>query len=153
MPEFLNGDAIEKDALNSGTFDLMKWLSTHSQKETRPPLDGLIAGLKAQGVTSFAATGYCFGARYVVDLLLDSVIKVAIVAHPSLLKIPEDLEAIKAKSIPFLWNTCETDFMVRPPRARFHWLTDDSSAPSPRLRPTACSRTTRTVRDFPTHCD
>lgn len=102
----------------------MAWLANHGAAQTRPPLDALIAGLKAQGYTEFAATGYCeyckswmntdwrvwigFGARYTVDLVLDSVLKVAIVSHPSLLNVPDDLVAIKAKSIPFLWNTCET---------------------------------------------
>lgn len=31
-------------------------------------------------------------ARYTFDIAYDKVIKVAVVAHPSLLKIPEDLE-------------------------------------------------------------
>lgn len=38
----------------------------------------------------------------------------AIVNHPSLLKVPDDLEAIKKHSIPFLFNTCETDGMFGP---------------------------------------
>lgn len=44
------------------------------------------------------------------------VIKVGIVAHPSLLSVPDDLEKFKSVgTIPFLWNTCETDFAVRIP--------------------------------------
>jgi hypothetical protein len=38
---------------------------------------------------------------------------VAIVAHPSILKVPEDLEKLKAlPTPPFLWNTCEEDSQV-----------------------------------------
>jgi dienelactone hydrolase len=41
----------------------MAWLATHGQKDTRPPLDKLIEGLKERGITEFAATGYCFGGK------------------------------------------------------------------------------------------
>ena len=38
------------------------------------------------------------------------------VAHPSLLKVPDDLETLKAKSqVPMLWNIAEHDYMVRRP--------------------------------------
>nr|ASN74467.1 dienelactone hydrolase [Glaciozyma antarctica] len=115
LPDYLAGDALHKDALNDGTFDLMGWLGKHPQSVTRPYLDALIAGLKEQGVKEFAATGYCYGGRYVFDLALDHIIKVAIVSHPSLLSVPEDLEKLKSVgTIPFLWNTCETDFAFGP---------------------------------------
>lgn len=109
----LNGDPIPEGALGSPDFDLGAWFGKHGADTVRPPLDKVIAALKAKGVTSFAATGYCLGGRYVADLVLEDVIKVAIVAHPSLIKIPEDLEAIKKHSVPFLWNTCEVDNYVR----------------------------------------
>ena len=57
---------------------------------------------------SFAAVGYCFGGeqysslngiatefhigRYVFDLAFEHIISAAAVAHPSMLKVPEDLE-------------------------------------------------------------
>jgi len=90
------------------------WFPNHTQEKTRPTLDKVVEALKAEGVTSFAATGYCFGGafcslmtrsrdhinldligdlgRYVFDLAFDNIIKVAAVSHPSLLKVPEDLE-------------------------------------------------------------
>lgn len=108
----LNGDPIPEGKLGSPDFDLGAWFGKHGSDVTRPPLDKVIAALKAKGVTSFAATGYCLGGRYVADLVLDDVLKVAIVAHPSLIKVPEDLEAIKKHSVPFLWNTCEVDQYV-----------------------------------------
>ena len=65
--------------------------------------------MKELGVVEFAATGYCFGARYVFDLAFDGIIKVAAVSHPSLLKVPEDLEKIKSTGVPLLINSCEVD--------------------------------------------
>ena len=71
--------------------------------------------LKGEGVNDLGATGYCFGGmfwflnfvlttkdinqlgfvwlgRYAFDLAFNKVIKVAVASHPSLLKIPDDLE-------------------------------------------------------------
>lgn len=76
---------------------------------TRPLLDKAIAGLRERGVTTFAAVGYCFGARYVFDLAFVSEIKVAAVAHPSMLEVPGDLEQFKKTSVPLLICSCETD--------------------------------------------
>ena len=68
-------------------------------------------------MTDFAATGYCFGARYVADLCFDSVIKAAAMSHPSLLKIPGDLEKLKLSGVPLLINSCEID-QPYPPEAQ-----------------------------------
>ena len=74
------------------SFDLMKWFGNHTPAHTRPPLDKVINALKEQGISEFGATGYCLGGRYVFDLAFENIIKVAVVSHPSLLKIPADLE-------------------------------------------------------------
>jgi len=110
--DYLNSDFIPADAMNSGTFDLMAWLARHGADKTRPVLDKVIAALKEQGVIKFGATGYCFGGRYTFDLAFDNIIQCAVVAHPSLLKVPEDLETYLAKSkAPLLINSCEVDQM------------------------------------------
>jgi len=115
IPDYLNDDPIPADALNDGKFDLMGWLSKHGSDVTRPLLDKVIAGLKEQGITTFAATGYCFGGRYVWDLALENVIKVGATSHPSLIKVPEDLEKLVATSkVPLLINSAEIDEMYGP---------------------------------------
>lgn len=68
------------------------WRPKHTPDIARPFVDRTVEGLKRQGVTSFAAVGYCYGGRIVFDLAFDNVIKVAAAAHPSLLKVPEHLE-------------------------------------------------------------
>ncbi|KAG2063790.1 alpha/beta-hydrolase [Suillus decipiens] len=110
--DYLNGDSLAPDTMNSPSFDFMGWLSKHGAEQTRPPLDKVIAALKAEGVTKFGATGYCFGGRYTFDLAFDNIIQCSVVAHPSLLKVPEDLEAYFSKSqAPLLINSCEVDQM------------------------------------------
>ena len=95
-----------------------EWLKSHGRERTRPSLDKVIEGLKARGITSFAATGYCFGARYVFDLAFDGVIKAAAVSHPSQLEVPADLEKFKASRVPLLINSCEFDEVYPPEKQK-----------------------------------
>jgi dienelactone hydrolase len=44
-------------------FDREKWLESHGSAQTRPSIDKVIAALKREGVTNFAATGYSFGGK------------------------------------------------------------------------------------------
>lgn len=66
-----NGDPIPDGALEKGDFDIGKWFGSHGPDVTRPHIDSVMKGLKEQGVKKFAATGYCWGGRYVVDLVLE----------------------------------------------------------------------------------
>jgi dienelactone hydrolase len=78
VPDYLNGDPYPEDFGAPGkVFDRDGWKPRHTRAETRPPLDRAIAGLKEQGITQLATTGYCFGARYAVDLAVENVSKVA----------------------------------------------------------------------------
>ncbi|KAI5121871.1 hypothetical protein M0805_001079 [Coniferiporia weirii] len=114
IPDFFNGDAIPVEAMEKGNFNIGEWFPSHTAEQTRPPLDKVIAVLKERGITVFGAVGYCFGARYVFDLAFDSVIKAAAVAHPSLLKVPEDLVAFKETGLPLLISSCEVDQQYPP---------------------------------------
>ncbi|BGP20500.1 hypothetical protein JCM10213_007657 [Rhodosporidiobolus nylandii] len=111
MPDILRGEPIAKEDLNSGKVDLMAWLGKHTQDYTRPVIDQTVEALKAQGVKEFAAIGYCFGGRYVVDLVFSETIKVGIVAHPSLLEVPKDIEELNKKPAYFLWLNALQDYM------------------------------------------
>ena len=92
-------------------FDLLGWVSRHTQPITRPIVDKVVAALKEEGITKFGASGYCFGGnfsknsleehqcdnstypgRYTFDLAFDNIIKAAVITHPSLIEAPKDLE-------------------------------------------------------------
>ena len=64
IPDYFYGDAIPADALSSGNFDFAKWLPNHTQDKTQPAIDKVVEALKSEGVTEFAATGYCFGGTF-----------------------------------------------------------------------------------------
>ncbi|KAH8116319.1 alpha/beta-hydrolase [Phellopilus nigrolimitatus] len=115
IPDYLNGDPIES---LDGTFNIADWFPNHQAAQTRPPLDKVIAGLKERGVTTFGATGYCFGARYSFDLAFDGVLKAVVVSHPSLLQVPEDLVKFKATGVPLLICSCEVDGQYPPEKQK-----------------------------------
>ncbi|KAI0077962.1 alpha/beta-hydrolase [Panus rudis PR-1116 ss-1] len=111
-PDILNNDPVPADALNPGSnYDLPGWLAKHDVTSTvHPVLEKVIAALKGAGVTRFGTTGYCFGARPAFNYAFENITHVTVVAHPSLLNVPEDIETYKAKSkAPLLINACEID--------------------------------------------
>jgi len=112
VPDMFDGDCWPMGYFTgeAPSFNQQEWFSKHGSAEIRKPLDAVIAALKAEGVTRIGATGYCLGARYVWDLALEGVIHVSVTAHPSLLKIPDDLEKYRTMSkAPLLINSCTTD--------------------------------------------
>ncbi|KAJ7237266.1 dienelactone hydrolase endo-1,3,1,4-beta-D-glucanase [Mycena haematopus] len=111
-PELFNGDPVPTNAFDpSVNFNIGEWFAKgHDQAHTRPIIDKVIAALKAEGVTTFAAVGYCFGGRYVFDLAFENIIAASAVAHPSLLQIPADLEKyVSVSKAPLLINSCTVD--------------------------------------------
>ncbi|SCV74627.1 BQ2448_7656 [Microbotryum intermedium] len=133
FPDYLNKDPVPLEEMNAGRFDLGAWVGrcfplalshpsgelillfeiqskNHTEAHTRPTLDKVIAALKKHGVTKFTCTGYCYGGKYAVALAVDNVVTCAVAAHPSGIRIPEDLDLLREKSkAPFLINACETD--------------------------------------------
>ncbi|KAI6012506.1 dienelactone hydrolase [Pisolithus orientalis] len=108
--DYLNGDPLPGDALTGGKYDIPAWFARHGNDQTRPNIDKVVAALREQGVKDFGSTGYCFGARYGFDIAFENISKVTVVSHPSLLKVPEDLEKYKKLSkAPLLINSCTFD--------------------------------------------
>jgi len=113
IPDYLYGDHLHPDALTPGSshaVNLGEWFPGHTQEKTEPHLKAVIAALKERGITTFGATGYCFGARYVFNLAYEGVIKASVVSHPSLLD-ESDIEKYSKLTIPLLINSCEFDDM------------------------------------------
>ncbi|KAJ3771747.1 Alpha/Beta hydrolase protein [Lentinula raphanica] len=113
-PDLFEKDGVPFEFLESEekrrAFDLTSWFNRHTPAISRPLVDKVIAGLKGQGATTFAATGYCYGGRLVFNLALENMIAVSIASHPSLLRAPEDFENYLSTShAPLLLNTCTND--------------------------------------------
>jgi len=109
-PDFFAGDFRPVDHLNNPDFDMEAWRARHTYGVVRPRLDAAIAGLKERGITTFAAAGYCFGAKYVMELSKENFLVTAMIAHPAPLAIPDDFTYLLAHSrTSLLINSCETD--------------------------------------------
>ncbi|THU88607.1 dienelactone hydrolase endo-1,3,1,4-beta-D-glucanase [Dendrothele bispora CBS 962.96] len=109
-PDYLNGDVVPPDALHAHTFDTQAWLARHGPEQTRPPLDAVITALKNDGINTLGATGYCFGAKYALELGVENQLKVCVMSHPGGVKIPDDMERYFSNSrAPLLVNSCEVD--------------------------------------------
>ena len=93
VPDILNNDPAPFDALDPGSeWDFMAWLGKHSGETVLPALDKVIPALKTSGITTLAALGFCYGARPAFDLAFVNTVSVVVVSHPSLLKVPDDME-------------------------------------------------------------
>ena len=90
MPDILNNDPIID--FNDPTFDREKWIAAHGPDSWTGVVDAVVAALKAEGVTRFGTTGYCFGAPPAWRVALSGDAKVTVVSHPSRLQIPADLQ-------------------------------------------------------------
>ncbi|KAJ6512737.1 chlorocatechol-degradation protein, partial [Mycena sanguinolenta] len=89
VPDLFNGDPIPVVSLSPGVRSSFRLAFMAAEAQTRPLIDAVMATLKAEGVTDVACCGCT---RYTFDLAFERLIKGAAIAHPSLLKRPEDIE-------------------------------------------------------------
>ncbi|KAJ3215249.1 hypothetical protein HDU67_000665 [Dinochytrium kinnereticum] len=117
VPDILSGDAVDYNQLESLSVkpqtyvqrfsQLLKslyiapgfigWILRHSEKTTMPFINAVLNDLKDNhGATKIGVIGFCFGGRYSVMCGGDEPrVDAFVAAHPSLMSIPKDIEAIK----------------------------------------------------------
>jgi len=83
------------------------------------PVRAVLNALKEEGITAFGATGYCYGAKNVLELAIEGELAAGAIAHPSLIQIPTDLERLAASGSKtrILIHSCDIDRMF-PPEAQ-----------------------------------
>ncbi|CAN6675108.1 hypothetical protein TRVA0_089S00144 [Trichomonascus vanleenenianus] len=106
VPDLFYGDPISVEQLNSG-MDIRKvWFPNHGPEKTRPIVDNVMKYVEAELKPRYVVgTGYCFGAKYAVQMLGDKKVQAAAIAHPSHITI-EEIKAIKG---PLFISGAETD--------------------------------------------
>nr|GAT47358.1 predicted protein [Mycena chlorophos] len=122
VPDLFNGDPVPPEvfAADAPPFDWMAWLPNHGAAQTRPLIDAVLTALHTSGISSsgIACAGYCFGARFTLDLAFDNLIAVAAIAHPSRLSLgPDAVDMNKYRTVakaPLLINGCEHDPVFPP---------------------------------------
>ncbi|KAI0064877.1 alpha/beta-hydrolase [Artomyces pyxidatus] len=101
-PDIFDGEPAPADRLtpDGKPFDVPAWIGRHPPSRATEIVKAVMEGLKEKGVTKFAATGYCYGARLVFNLSFENAISVSAVSHASLAGGPRP---------PLLINSCEED--------------------------------------------
>lgn len=99
MPDLFAGDYPSDPGTKPLKWDFNAWLPNHLEASWAPIVDAVVAALKAEGVTRFGATGYCFGAGPSMYLAYSNTVHATALAHPSLLKVPEDFEVRRECSV------------------------------------------------------
>ncbi|KAK9448823.1 dienelactone hydrolase [Limtongia smithiae] len=109
VPDLFNGDAIPWmpfSELAGGGFDLGTWLGKHGLEVTEPIVEKVLGHIKEDFSPTFiGATGYCFGAKYVVRLLGSKKIDVGAISHPSFV----DDSEVELVTSPLIISAAETD--------------------------------------------
>lgn len=90
MPDYLNGDPIID--FDDPSFVLLDWSAKHGPETWRGVVDTVVDALKQSGVTRIATTAYCFGAQPAIYLALKNDSVVTVLAHPTRVACPDDLE-------------------------------------------------------------
>lgn len=86
---------------------LISWMGQHGEKETIPILDRVISAINKLGFTKLGTQGFCWGGKYSVMMGAGDKFKAIVAAHPSMLKMPNDIQAI---NVPALFLCAEVDF-------------------------------------------
>ncbi|KAJ8487747.1 hypothetical protein ONZ45_g14220 [Pleurotus djamor] len=110
VPDLFEGDPVPIEVMSGQPWNREEWASKHSPEQARPVVDKVVNALKEQNITTIGTTGYCYGARLAFDLAFEGMLNVVVVAHPSRLVIPDDLEKYaQTVKAPLLINSCTTD--------------------------------------------
>ncbi|KAK1222384.1 hypothetical protein PQX77_014780 [Marasmius sp. AFHP31] len=116
VPDYLNGDPAPADDPN---FNLTEWLARHGPEQTLPPTHAVLGALREKGVKKIGVTGYCFGGVYTTFLSQVNEIEVAVMSHPSLFTIPDDVETLAANStVPVEIHSADLDAILTPQLAK-----------------------------------
>lgn len=84
---------------------ILPWFNKHGDKQTLPILKDVFEALSRRGVTELGCIGFCWGGRYSIllghqtELNTNIKVKGIVAAHPSFVKVPKDIEALKVQSL------------------------------------------------------
>jgi len=111
LPDLFHGDAPSPSMLESpeqrAKFDFAAFKAKHPEEIVWQETVKLIEELKAHhGVKKIASIGFCYGGWITFRLGATDLVDAVAGAHPSMVKVPEDIENIKK---PSLWLLAETD--------------------------------------------
>ncbi|RPA99430.1 alpha/beta-hydrolase [Choiromyces venosus 120613-1] len=110
MPDLFAGDKVPPQAERKPDFQLPEWLEKHQPHHVIPIIQKVLGQIRAEfNPRKIGALGYCFGAKYVTQLLAGDI-DAGYTAHPSFVTLDE-LAAVKG---PLAISAAETDSLFTP---------------------------------------
>lgn len=94
VPDYFHGDPYVRASTGDPVANQPEWLQKHQPAEGFEDSKKLIEILNIKGITSIGASGFCWGAKVVVELAKGDYIKAGVLLHPSLL-LEDDFRVIK----------------------------------------------------------
>ncbi|TVU19286.1 hypothetical protein EJB05_35426, partial [Eragrostis curvula] len=91
VPDFFHGDSF---VLENAERPLSVWLKSHPPVKAFPKAKAVVAALKEKGVDTVGASGYCWGAKVVVELAKSCEIQAAVLLHPTFVTV-DDIKEVK----------------------------------------------------------
>ena len=86
--DYFGGDGIPTTVVftpqGAQDFGIVAWRGRNPPTRALEITRVVMAALKAEGVTTFAAVGYCYGGRIGFDLAFTNEVSVLVTSHPSL---------------------------------------------------------------------
>lgn len=95
VPDYFHGDPYVRASTGDPFANQPEWLQKHQPAEGFEDSKKLIGILNNKGITTIGASGFCWGAKVVVELAKGDYIKAGVLLHPSLLH-EDDFRVIKA---------------------------------------------------------
>nr|ABK24067.1 unknown [Picea sitchensis] len=95
VPDYFHGDPYVCACTGDPFANQPEWLQKHQPAKGLEDSKKLIEILNNKGITSIGASGFCWGAKVVVELAKGDYIKAGVLLHPSLL-LEDDFRVIKA---------------------------------------------------------
>ncbi|GLJ30977.1 hypothetical protein SUGI_0618470 [Cryptomeria japonica] len=95
VPDYFRGDPYVRATTGDPVANQPEWLSRHRPAQGFEDSKKLIGVLYSRGIAAIGASGFCWGAKVVVELAKGDYIKAGVLLHPSLIPV-DDFKVTKA---------------------------------------------------------
>lgn len=95
VPDFFYGDPFVPGSGENPFAGFQDWKKNHGPEKSFEDSKKIIEVLKSRGISSIGASGFCWGAKLVVELTKEEVLKAGVLLHPAFVTV-DDIKAVKA---------------------------------------------------------
>uniref|UniRef100_A0A0C9S158 TSA: Wollemia nobilis Ref_Wollemi_Transcript_26675_898 transcribed RNA sequence n=1 Tax=Wollemia nobilis TaxID=56998 RepID=A0A0C9S158_9CONI len=95
VPDYFHGDPYVRATTGDPVANQPEWLARHRPEKGFEDSKKIIDVLNSKGITAIGVSGFCWGAKVVVELAKGDYIKAGVLLHPALI-MQDDFKVIKA---------------------------------------------------------